>query len=257
MAAWALLEHELDAWSRLGETATLWWRDDDAIAATPALDRLIELAGEVPLALAVIPAGADATLVRRLDVATHVAILQHGYRHANNSSDRVKKAEFPPGRDVDTGIGELRLGRRRLTELFDERALPALVPPWNRIDARLVDRLPDVGLWGLSAFGPRESMTAAGHVRIVNTHVDIINWRGDRRFLGADASLALMVRHLGARRERQADRAEPTGLLTHHLVHDEDAWAFVATLLRLARRHPAVRWLDGRELFAAPENAAG
>jgi hypothetical protein len=31
-------EIELEHWSRAGRDATLWWRDDDAVTATPALE---------------------------------------------------------------------------------------------------------------------------------------------------------------------------------------------------------------------------
>src|SRR5689334_23564660 len=36
-----------------GHIAALWWRDDDAVAATAQLDALLHLAAGVPLALAV------------------------------------------------------------------------------------------------------------------------------------------------------------------------------------------------------------
>ncbi len=32
------------------------------------------------------------------------------------------------------------------------------------------------------------------------------------------------------------------GFLTHHLVHDEAAWAFCAALLSITAGHPACRW---------------
>jgi len=61
---WQALDAELDAWSAAGRTAELWWRDDDAIVPTPALDRLLDIRRRsgVPIALAVIPARAQATL---------------------------------------------------------------------------------------------------------------------------------------------------------------------------------------------------
>ncbi len=47
------------------------------------------------------------------------------------------------------------------------------------------------------------------------------------------------------------DPDEPTGLLTHHLEHDEPCWAFIDRLLEETRGHPAVRWLSAEEIFAA------
>lgn len=254
MADWSALERELEAWSRLGETATLWWRDDDAVAATPALQRLLGLTRHssgrfLPLALAVIPAGADDSLVRQLRGADQIAVLQHGYRHANNAAGTAKKAEFPAGRDGAVAVQELRLGWERLSGLFGDRALPVLVPPWNRIDGNLVERLPEIGIIGLSTYGRGGAFACSRNLRVVNTHVDIVNWRDDRRFLGIGACLDLLIRHLGDRREGRTDRSEATGLLTHHLVHDDGAWDFIESLVRHTARHAAVQWLNVRQLF--------
>ena len=43
MTGWDRLSIELDAWSAAGRAAEFWWRDDDAIDTTPALDRLLSL----------------------------------------------------------------------------------------------------------------------------------------------------------------------------------------------------------------------
>ena len=42
MTSWADLGAELGQWAAEGREATLWWRDDDAIEPTPALDRMID-----------------------------------------------------------------------------------------------------------------------------------------------------------------------------------------------------------------------
>src|SRR5204863_8867722 len=55
-AEWPDLVAELDRWGEAGRVAPLWWRDDDAVTATPQLSALLRLSGEVPLALAAIPA---------------------------------------------------------------------------------------------------------------------------------------------------------------------------------------------------------
>jgi len=59
-SGWGALEAELDIWQSAGRSASFWWRDDDAIAATPELDRLLALAQDAPIGLAVIPAQAPA-----------------------------------------------------------------------------------------------------------------------------------------------------------------------------------------------------
>lgn len=260
MTDWVDLERELEAWGRAGQNATLWWRDDDAITATPTLRHLLDLAAAgqpVPLALAVIPMAADATLAQSLENADHVVALQHGYAHANHAAEASKKAEFPVGRESSTALQDLQRGSQRLRELFGDRALPVLVPPWNRIDPALTGHLADIGIRGLSTYGPRTMRTADRGIIVANTHVDIINWREGRQFLGIEGCLKLAIGHLAARREGRADPNEPTGLLTHHLVHDEDAWSFLAAFLRRTTGHAAVRWMAARQLFGcSPDGPA-
>jgi len=251
MADWEDLQRELDAWEKAGETATLWWRDDDAVTDTPALRRLIELTvpetGPLPLALAVIPARADPALAHALRALAHVDVLQHGYAHDNHAPAEAKKAEFPVGRAVAHILHELRLGSRQMESLFGGRRLPVLVPPWNRIDPAAVAHLPDIGIRGLSGYGPRSAIGVG--ITVVNTHVDVIRWRGRREFLGTAHCLDLAIGHLQARREGRVDRAEATGLLTHHLVHDAAVWRFLAEFVQRTLNHPAVRWRHAAELF--------
>jgi hypothetical protein len=256
MADWADLERELDAWERAGEAASLWWRDDDAATETPALQRLVEFtlqATPLPIALAVIPAQADATLTQALRSRRHVAVLQHGYAHANHAVAGAKKAEFPAGREVSLALHELGLGFNRMETLFGGRAFPALVPPWNRIDPALVERLPEIGFRGLSSYGSHRSSGDGTSLAIVNTHVDIMRWHGTREFLGTEDCLDLAIAHLQARRHGRADRSEATGILTHHLVHDAGAWQFLAEFVRRTLNHPGVRWMHAVELFGCGE----
>jgi hypothetical protein len=262
MTDWGDLDRELDAWGRAGRSATFWWRDDDAIASTPALQRLLDLAAtaagqSLPLALAVIPAPADAGLVQALRIAHDVVALQHGYSHGNHAAAGAKKAEFPKDHDPSAALLDLAGGMRRMRELFGDQALPVLVPPWNRIDPTLVGRLTDLGIRGLSTYGPRATETVSRGLAVVNTHVDIVNWRSERRFLGIEGCLRLAIGHLAARREGRVDPDEPTGLLTHHLVHHDDAWSFLAMFLQRTGNHAAARWMEARQLFiCSPDRPA-
>ena len=106
------------------------------------------------------------------------------------------------------------------------------------------------GFAGLSGYRARAAATAAPGVAAVNTHADVIDWRGDRGFVGETAALRLIVEHLRARRRGAVDGREPTGLLTHHLVHDDDAWRFTTALVRRVAEHTAARWLDAAAIFA-------
>lgn len=254
-AAWRDLDEELDAWADSGIAATFWWRDDDATTATPALARLAGLSRTlaVPLALAVIPAQAQPDLAAALNRHPTVTVLQHGWSHVDHAAPPAKKCELGSERAADTVLAELAEGRRRLERLFGPRALPAalpvLVPPWNRIAPAVAERLGEAGIHGLSTFGPRR-LTHPG-VACVNTHLDPIAWKEGKRFLGEAESLGMAVAHLRARRAGSVDTREPTGLLTHHLVMDDETWAFAERFLSTVRSHPAARWLPPDALFGS------
>lgn len=254
--AWDALGRELDAWAASGRQATLWWRDDDAVAPGPALDRLLDVAAQhaIPLALAVIPQPATTALAARLTAGLapagpDIAVLQHGFAHRNHGAANEKKAELGAQRPAEAVLDELRQGAALLRARFAGAALPVLVPPWNRIAPSVVAGLGTAGFTGLSTYHPRLAREAAPGVLQVNTHVDIIDWRGSRGFVGTAAALELMTAHLAARRLGRNDADEPTGLMTHHLVHDEACWTFLAALAdRLADRPGAV-WLDAPTIF--------
>ena len=248
---WDDLERELDAWQAAGRSATLWWRDDDARAVSPALDSLLAVgrASGTPLALAVIPAGAGASLADRLADEPLVTIVQHGFDHADHARPGEKKIEFAPHRPLDEMRSALADGRERLQALFGGRALAVLVPPWNRVADAVVDALPAIGFTGLSAFGRRAKAFAAPGVRAANAHVDIVDWRGGRRFVGERQALAQAVGHLRERRGGAADGEEPTGLMTHHLDHDAESWEFIAAFVARTSAHPAARWLSAEAVF--------
>ena len=258
MTGWSDLERELDAWADSGRQATLWWRDDDAVEPTPALARLLALSRDhqVPLALAVIPALAVPALATVLLDHSTVTPVQHGYAHRNHAAARAKGGELGAARPAGKSARELSLGWRRLGALFGAAALPVLVPPWNRIDSGLVPQLPRLGFRGLSTYGARAAAEPAPGLVQVNTHLDIIDWRGSRGFVGEQKALGQLISHLHARRVRSVDPAEPTGLLTHHLAHDADAWGFIAALLPRIGRHRAGRWLAPREVFSAAAEAS-
>lgn len=247
----AALRAELDQWSRSGRRATLWWRDDDACLATPALARMLAVAdaSAVPLALAVIPARLSGDLVGAVAASPGCSVLQHGFAHRNHAPAGERSCELGVHRPLAVTAEELARGQRALRDAFRTRFLPVLVPPWNRIAAELVATLPDLGYHGLSTFAPRGSAQAAPGVVQCNAHVDPIAWRRGRIFVGEDAAASALAAHLAMRRSRSVDPFEPTGLLTHHLDFDDAAWGFVGALLAATRDHPAVAWLAAEAVF--------
>ncbi len=246
MAGWSDLDRELDQWANQGLTATLWWRDDDAAQLTPEVERLVALAegADVPVHLAVIPLHLCDDLVAALKATSSVQILQHGYAHVDHAPKGAGSWELGAHRPQAQVLDELKAGFARLREAFDGLFLPVLVPPWTRIDPALVAHLPEVGLHALSMEGARPALFAASNVKVLNAHCDPIKWKGGARFTGTERALDEIVGHLAARRETRADRAEPTGLCTHHLAHDGAVWAFVEALIERTLAHRAARWIS-------------
>jgi hypothetical protein len=251
-ARWTDLVDEFDRWREAGRVATLWWRDDDAAAASSRLDRLISIAGDIPISLAVIPAAADPGLAARLTCPSRsplLAVLQHGWCHVSHAINR-KKSEFPPERSCQAVASDLAAGRARLTALFGTRALPVLTPPWNRFDPCVLALLAACGLGAISRIKPRRTPWPAPGITEVNVHIDLVAWAEDRGFIGEEAALGGIVRHLQARRLGEVDAQEPTGILTHHLVQDEATDRFLRRLAAITEEHPGTRWLDAAEVFA-------
>ena len=254
-AGWSDLVGEFDQWGEGGRVATLWWRDDDAVTANWRLDRLVSIAGDVPISLAVIPAATDpglAALIAHLSrslQATRISVLQHGWCHTSRAVDG-KKSEFPSERSCDAVRSDLTAGRARLTAFFGTCALPVLVPPWNRFASCFLPLLPACGLGAISRVKPRRTPWPASGIAEVNIHIDLVAWAERRGFIGEEAALGGLVGHLRARRLAEVDAREPTGILTHHLVQDEATDAFLRRLVAITKGHPATRWLDAAEVFA-------
>lgn len=254
-ARWPDLVNELDQWREAERVATLWWRDDDAVAPTAGLERLLSIAGSVPVALAVIPSVAEPELavwlarLTRSTLASPLVVLQHGWRHANHSA-AGKKSEFPAERSCEDVVSDLTAGRARLMALFGTTALAVLVPPWNRFAGSFLPLLGTCGLCAISRVNPRRAAFPVPGVIEVNVHVDLVAWAGDREFIGEGAALGNLLGHLRERRRASVGDDEPTGILTHHLVQDQATDAFLCRLVAVTGAHAATRWLDATEVFA-------
>ncbi len=244
--SWRELDAELDRWRAEGRVPEFWWRDDDAARPSAPLTQLLQLSQRagVPLALAVIPLDAVPELFHGL----RTTVLMHGTDHRNRAAPGEKKTEFSSAESDSDAITRLGTACERLAREAGACFLPVLAPPWNRFKRSLAGRLPSIGLRGLTSYGPRTAAEAAPGVAQVNTHVDIIDWRGTRGFVGEEVALHAVLAHLAARRRREADAREPSGLLTHHALHDSAAWRFLERLFERTGARGA-RWVDPRELF--------
>ena len=257
MSSWEALDEELEHWRAAGRTAELWWRDDDAADTGPELDRLLALHREsaAPLALAVVPARATSALAERLAAEPGVDLLQHGYAHVNHAPQgEGRKIELGPHRPAMIVLGELGTGWLALERLFGNRPLNVMVPPWNRIAPALVPTLPEIGFTGLSTFGGRARAQPVRGLRQVNTHVDLIDWKGKRGFAGTETCLGVLVASLVRSR---IESGEPVGLLSHHLAMDDGAWDFLRSFWERTRTMSGLRVCPAHELFAAKNSKGG
>jgi len=246
--AWDAVARELDLWQRSGVQARFWWRDDDATQESRPLDRLLDLrrALDLPLAIAAIPASATPALARRLNGEAQVRVLQHGWDHRNHAPDGRPKAELARSRDEREVARELAAGRSRMADLFGERALPVLVPPYNFLAPHLLGVVERLGFRYLSLLGDFQSLAMPSR----NVHVDVVDWRNGR----AEESEAIARQAIAALRLRRMgfiDRELPVGIMTHHLRHDEEAWLSTEALLDRLRGHGAAKFPPLDALFAS------
>ncbi len=249
------LDLELAAWSEDGTVADIWWRDDDAAHATPALRRLRTLSETVGagVALACIPDAVEQSLCKLVDAWPLAKVWQHGFGHVNHAPSGEKKAEFGAHRPLSAMVIELNAGRGLLEQMFGLRFTPVLVPPWNRIDSAVACILPEAGLRLLSTFNARTALHPVHGLTVINTHIDVIDWRGTRAFAGEDVTVAALLTHLRGRRLKLLDAHEPTGILTHHLVHDAECWGHLADLFEYLAAHSSVRLLHPDALVVVAE----
>ncbi len=240
------LTDHLDWFAERGRKVRFWWRDDDAIEPTPALERMLSLANnhDVDVAFAAIPKMATKALAERLTNEPHALVLQHGWQHKNFQRKDLgeKAAELGSRRDPDDLMAELKAGHDRLWELFGDKFVKAMVPPWNRIDPEISRRLPGIGLSGLSTFTWHNFPRA----RQLQSHIDILKWKKQVRFIGWESARLRFDLQLTRRRNTGS---EPVGLLTHHLVHDDGCFEFLEIFLEIAAHHEGAEWPDVKNLF--------
>ncbi|WP_068317069.1 hypothetical protein [Polycladidibacter hongkongensis] len=237
------LTEELDWFAARGVRAKFWWRDDDAVANSPALQTLVMTAKNhsLPLTLAVIPLLYRRDLIAALnDAATEVRIAMHGLMHKDArqvGSKRLapKKNEVGAQSEVAPKDPAFAAALKRLESGFGTRVVPLFVPPWNRIAPRFLPALAGVGFSALSTYGFINRLRFAQ----VQCHLDPVDWRANRGFIGYGRALHRLRLEL---RRRRCNHQEPIGLLTHHLVHDEELGAFLQVFFEVTRKHEGACW---------------
>ena len=235
---WDLVQAELDHWQQTGKQFQFWWRDDDVIEPSKALDKMLILQKQFnqPLYLASIPQFCHKDLAEALKSYEQVYILQHGYDHKNHGLRSEKKIELGGSWPIDKAQHDLLLGKQKLVSLFKGRFVPILVPPWNRIDPTYFSFVEE-HYQALSLF---KNPTSNQQFQMINTQIDVIDWKRDKQFLGEEPCLLLFLGELQKRRFGAVDIAAPIGLLTHHLDHDDKIWAFLEKFLAFLDQNSAL-----------------
>ncbi|KAA2238284.1 glycosyl transferase family 28 [Salinarimonas soli] len=230
---WRPLDEALRRRADDGVPVAIWWRDDDAVAATPALERLLTTSRHLawPVGLAVVPALLEPSLAEHLASEPEVDVLVHGLRHRNHAPAGAKKSEFGADRPLSALLRDTVRALRLTRAAFPHAVVPVFVPPWNRIDPALAQRCADLGFHAVSTF--RRAAPHGPGLLPLETHLDPVDWRGGRGLVDPDH----LIRGLAA---DIADAWTPLGVLTHHLAQDEATWAFVETLLDRLAASPAV-----------------
>ncbi len=223
-----------------GSPVQFWLRDDDAIEPTMPLDNLLTLIDRfsIPVTLAVIPARSGEALATRLRKADNIAVAVHGWSHQNHAPATEKKQELGLHRPIEETVAELTRGYADILQRHASQFVPLMVPPWNRIDAAIVDTLHDIGFRGLSTFGDQASMA----IPMINTHIDVIDWKGSRGGRTTAELVDELVNLISSTRT-------PIGVLTHHLVHDKQVWDFLEQLFAATSSHAGAKWVRINDLL--------
>lgn len=227
-----ILGTELALWAKAGRKPVLWWRDDDARAATGALEQLLALSRrhEAPLTLAAIAGPSLPLLVGRAETEPQVELAVHGFKHVNRQPQGQGFGEIIDSDDIDW----IRAQLRATVKLFQSAGVaPTLfVPPWNNLKPQLLEALPGSAITVVSGFD-QDGGECDGVTRL-DTHLDVLRWKGGARFRGTWRFLSRM-RRLMIQRRKAGQWDKPIGLLTHHLDHDKATWLFLERFLATFR----------------------
>jgi hypothetical protein len=267
------LNHELTRWKEAGSVPRLWWRDDDAVAVTPALERLQTLAKrfEVNVGLASIPRFAHAELAAFVHENASLSPLCHGLAHMNHASARLP-SEFGTQRSLATLERDVSEAYTLYTERFGEHALKVFVPPFNHMTAALIPILKAKGFEGVSSRPTRAERLKVQLAKAPETlsqwvtsifpplkpdpdfiradvHIHPIVWSAPIRAASVETCENALVQHLRARRLGLLPVLSPIGFVTHHLDHDEPIWCVVETLLEHLKNTGMVQFLTPSMVF--------
>lgn len=239
MNEWSQLRCTLDELRAKGQPANVFFRDDDVDEDDARLRDLLAafLEAEVPINLEIIPGLLTAQAITRLRQA-HAQrpdlfeLNQHGWRHVNHEPEG-RKCEFGASRNFDRQLADIRRGREVLLSAFGDAFSPVFTPPWNRCTEDTHRALDELGFVALSKLRGKRPVTGYGF-RELSVTLDLFRWKGGATMKTPAEFISELI---GQLREPGA-----VGIMLHHKVMDEAAFAFLRELLRELRGAEAVRF---------------
>ncbi len=220
----------------------LFLRDDDVAEDEPSLRQLLALCAqhETPINLAVIPGRLTEGAINYLKQPRGLIELhQHGWQHLNHESTG-KKCEFGANRDYAAQRADLAAGQARMNAAFGAHWFPAFTPPWNRCTATTAQALVELGFRALSRDASQPSFDDPRLAELPVTF-DLFRWRGD-------ATLR-PLNELADELSLQIANADRIGIMLHHKVMDDTAFALLGEWLGLFKQFPLVQFHTLRSLL--------
>jgi peptidoglycan/xylan/chitin deacetylase (PgdA/CDA1 family) len=233
----AQLKTALQVRAQHGAPLRLFFRDDDVDEDEASLHRLLDLflRAETPISLGLIPGRlTDAAIAllaeRQQQYPQLIELNQHGWQHTNHESSG-KKCEFGPSRSFDEQLADIAAGQARMNAAFGTVWFPVFIPPWNRCTATTAQVLDELGFRVLSRDRGQAAFAGLRCSEIPVT-LDLYQWRGG-------AALRPMEELIQALLE-QVEQAQTIGVMLHHKVMSNEAFAFLGELLQLCQHAPNI-----------------
>tara|TARA_B100002051_G_C16706409_1_gene624048 strand:- start:770 stop:1540 length:771 start_codon:yes stop_codon:yes gene_type:complete len=248
---WRDLNTELERWKDASIYPIFWIRDDDAIKDGPKLTKLIYTAKKfnTPLSIAVIPFLIEKNLIERLNSYDLITVLQHGFKHKNYEPNNQKKSEFGQSRDLNNMIADIFHGTKLISEAFEKIFEPIFVPPWNRMNHLLLPYIYSLGIKGVSSFNKNLVDNTNNKSIVMNTNIDIIDWKKNKKFIGEEQIIQQLIFELISRRNKKNEGYnEPIGILTHHNQMNDSAFLFLEKLILNTKTYGA-QWNSIKEII--------
>ncbi|MDC0074355.1 hypothetical protein OAK17_05850, partial [Alphaproteobacteria bacterium] len=230
---WKNFSNELKECKKYNYIPYFWLRDDDAIKFTPNLKKFSIICKKynIPMNLAVIPKLIEDSLIEFVSNEKNIYILIHGLRHLNYANKNQKKSEFGSNRDIETMLLEIQKGLEINKETFGEKSLPVFVPPWNRVNNKILNQLINIGIIGFSGINStsflRQQFKSYNPLIIRNADIDIINWKSNKSFMGEELLLKSIISEIKVRIKNIHLRSEPICILSHHEIMKNESFKFI------------------------------